>query len=108
MIEDDLLILYICGKPAACVVALDKNSGKESWKALNDSFTYSSPIILSAAGQRQLIVWTQEAVTSLEPTTGKTWWRERNGSLIAPARDAPGAGAPAGDAPAEAPGKAPG
>jgi outer membrane protein assembly factor BamB len=77
LIEDDLLILYMCGKPAACVVAFDKNSGKEAWRALDDSFTYSSPIILTAGGQRQLIVWTQEAVTSLNPRTGKIWWREQ-------------------------------
>jgi outer membrane protein assembly factor BamB len=76
LIEDELLILYICGQPAACVVALEKNSGKEAWKALDDSFTYSSPIILTAGGRKQLIVWTQEAVTSLDPTTGRTWWRE--------------------------------
>jgi len=76
LIEGRLLILYICGKPGACVVAFEKNSGKEVWRALDDSFTYSSPIILSAGGKKQLIVWTQEAVTSLDPKTGKTWWRE--------------------------------
>ena len=77
LIEDHLLILYICGKPAACVIALERDSGKEVWKALDDSFTYSSPIIVSAGGRKQLIVWTQEAVTSLDPLTGRTWWRER-------------------------------
>lgn len=77
LIEGELLILQICAKPAACVVALDRNSGKEKWKALDDSFTYSSPIIITAGGRKQLIVWTQEAVTSLDPATGKTWWRER-------------------------------
>ena len=77
LIEDDLLILYICGKPAACVVALNRNSGKEVWRALDDAFTYSSPIVLTAGGKRQLIVWTQPAVTSLDPATGQTWWRER-------------------------------
>src|SRR6266536_3158866 len=76
LIEDKLLILQICAKPTACVVAFDKNSGKEAWRALDDSFTYSSPIILTAGGRKQLIVWTQEAVTSLDPATGKTWWRE--------------------------------
>jgi outer membrane protein assembly factor BamB len=76
LIEDDLLILYICGKPAACVVALDRNTGQEAWRALDDSFTYSSPIICTAGGKKQLIVWTQEAVTSLDPETGRTWWRE--------------------------------
>jgi len=76
LIEDELLILYICGKPAACVVAFDKNSGKEAWRALDDAFTYSSPISLMAGGRKQLIIWTQEAVTSLDPSTGRTWWRE--------------------------------
>jgi outer membrane protein assembly factor BamB len=78
LIEGDLLILYLCGgKPGACVVAFDRNTGKEVWRALDDSFTYSSPIVVTAGGQKQFIVWTQEAVTSLDPATGKTWWRER-------------------------------
>ena len=76
LIEDELLILQICAKPAAGVVAFDKNTGKEAWKALDDSFTYSSPVIFTAGGKRQLIVWTQEAVTALDPSTGLTWWRE--------------------------------
>lgn len=76
LIEDDLLILFMCGKPDACVVAFDRNTGREVWRALDDAFTYSSPIVLTAGGQRQLIIWTQEAVTSLNPATGRTWWRE--------------------------------
>ena len=80
LIEDGLLILYICGKPAACVVAFDHKTGKEIWRALDDAFTYSSPIILTAGGRKQLIVWTQQAVTSLDPATGRTWWRELLGT----------------------------
>jgi outer membrane protein assembly factor BamB len=76
LIEGDLLLLNICGKPAACVVAFNKNSGKEVWRALDDSFTYSSPIVVTAGGKRQMIVWSQEAVTSLEPNTGAILWRE--------------------------------
>jgi outer membrane protein assembly factor BamB len=77
LIEDELLILYICVKPSASVVALDRISGKEAWRALDDSFTYSSPIIVTAGGRKQLIVWTQQAVTALDPNTGRTWWREQ-------------------------------
>ncbi|MCC7375170.1 MAG: PQQ-like beta-propeller repeat protein [Verrucomicrobiales bacterium] len=76
LIEGDLLILQIFAKPGAAVVALDKGSGREVWRALDDSFTYSSPIVFTAGGQRQLIAWTQAGVTSLDPRTGKTWWRE--------------------------------
>jgi outer membrane protein assembly factor BamB len=77
LIEGDLLILFIGGQPKACVVALDKNSGKEIWKSLDESVTNSSPIVVTAGGRRQLIVWTQESVTSLNPRTGETWWRQR-------------------------------
>jgi outer membrane protein assembly factor BamB len=77
LIDDDLLILFIGGKPGACVVALHKDSGKEVWKALAESLTFSSPIIVTSGGKKQLIVWTQESVTSLDPATGKTWWRQR-------------------------------
>lgn len=76
LIENGLLILYICGKPSACVVALDKHSGKEMWRALDDPFSYSSPIVFTAGGKKQLVIWTQAAVTSLDPATGRTWWRE--------------------------------
>jgi outer membrane protein assembly factor BamB len=77
LIEGSLLILFIGGKPGACVVALYKDTGKEIWKALDESMTFSSPIVISSGGKRQLIVWTQESVTSLDPATGKTWWRQR-------------------------------
>ncbi|MEA3209834.1 MAG: outer membrane protein assembly factor BamB [Chthoniobacter sp.] len=76
LIEGDLLILVTGGMPDACVLAFDKENGKEVWRALNDKWTYSSPIVISAGGKRQLIVWTPDAITSLDPATGKTWWRE--------------------------------
>jgi outer membrane protein assembly factor BamB len=77
LIEGDLLILFIGGKPDACVVALHMDTGKEVWKALDESLTFSSPIVVSSGGHKQLIVWTQESVTSLDPAAGKTYWRQR-------------------------------
>ena len=78
LIEGDLLILVIGGKPGACVVAFDKRTGKEVWRALDDPpRAFSSPIVVSTGGQRQLIVWTPKGVTSLNPSTGQIWWRER-------------------------------
>ncbi len=76
LIDGDLLILFIGGKPDACLVALNKDNGKEVWKALDESLTFSSPIIVASGGKKQLIVWTQESVTSLDPADGKTYWRQ--------------------------------
>jgi outer membrane protein assembly factor BamB len=77
LIEGNLLILFIGGKPGACVIALNKDTGKEVWKALEESLTFSSPIVIASGGKRQLIVWTQESVTSLDPASGKTYWRQQ-------------------------------
>src|SRR6185503_13738978 len=76
LIEANLLILFTGAKPGACVIALDKKTGKEVWKALNESVSNSSPLVIAAGGKRQLIVWTGESVTSLNPATGETYWRE--------------------------------
>jgi outer membrane protein assembly factor BamB len=76
LIEGNLLILFAGGKPGACVIALDKRTGKEVWKALNEVLSNSSPLIIVAGGKRQLIVWTNESVASLNPVTGETYWRE--------------------------------
>lgn len=77
LIEGDQLILFAGGKPDACVIALNKETGKECWKALEESLTFSSPIVITSGGSRQLIVWTQESVTSLNPATGTPFWRQR-------------------------------
>lgn len=76
LIEGNLLILFTGAKPDACVLALDKETGNEIWKALDESVSNSSPVIIDASGKRQLIVWTGESVTSLNPATGETYWRE--------------------------------
>ena len=75
LIEGNLLILVAGARPGGCVIALDKRTGKEVWKALDDSQSSSSPLIVVAGGKRQLIVWTGSSVTSFNPATGETYWR---------------------------------
>jgi hypothetical protein len=53
LIEGELLILLIGGKPGACVVAFHKDTGKEVWRALEESLTFSSPIVITSGGKRQ-------------------------------------------------------
>lgn len=77
LIEKDLLIVPVGAKPGACVIAFNKSTGEQVWKALDEEPSASSPIVIDAGGKRQLIVWTPQAVTSLDPATGNTYWRER-------------------------------
>ena len=78
LVEGDLLIAMIGGEPDAKIVALDKATGREVWRALeNTSETgYSSPIVIDAGGVRQLIVWHATALTSLNPATGDVYWEQ--------------------------------
>jgi outer membrane protein assembly factor BamB len=76
LIEGGLLILFTGAKPGASVLAVDKMTGKEVWKALDDQVSNSSPLAVTVAGRRQLIVWSDNALTSLDPATGRTYWRE--------------------------------
>lgn len=76
LIEGGRFIAFVGAKPAATVVALDAKTGREVWKALDERVSSSSPVVIQAGGRRQLIVWTDAAVTSLDPASGRMWWRE--------------------------------
>jgi outer membrane protein assembly factor BamB len=75
LVEGDLLIVCAGGQPEASVIALDRNTGAERWRALKDRPAYSAPIVITAGGCRQVIVWTADTVTALEPATGKVYWQ---------------------------------
>ena len=72
---DGRKVICIVGGKDNAVVALDKDTGKEIWKALSSSEAgYSTPVIIEAGGKRQLIVWHPEALNGLDPETGKLYW----------------------------------
>lgn len=69
-------ILYcITGGEGACVVALDRKTGKELWRKLSPTQPgYSTPTIIEAAGKRQLLVQHADAVVALDPASGAFLW----------------------------------
>jgi outer membrane protein assembly factor BamB len=74
LIYNNLVILHIGGE-GACIVALNKDTGDEVWRALNDRAQYSAPILLQQAGQPVVICWTGDSVAGLAAPTGKVLWR---------------------------------
>lgn len=75
LIYGNLVIQQVAGSNGACMVAFDKKSGEERWKALDEKAGYSSPIIIEQAGQDVLVCWTGESLSGLDPATGKVHWR---------------------------------
>jgi len=75
LIYKDLVILQIGGADGACMVALDRISGKERWRALDDRASYSAPKIIKQAGRDVVVVYTGDHVAGLEPASGKVHWK---------------------------------
>ncbi|MBI4623051.1 MAG: PQQ-binding-like beta-propeller repeat protein [Verrucomicrobia bacterium] len=90
LVDGDRLICLVGGE-GHTVVAFDRETGAERWRALPAKEPgYSAPLICEAGGRRQLIVWDTEAVNGLDPETGRVYWSEpfktKLGHAIATAR----------------------
>lgn len=71
--------LYLQAGNAA--VKLDKRTGQALWRALNNvngsimnNGAFSSPVLATVAGQKQLLVQTREQLAGLDPETGQQLW----------------------------------
>src|SRR5258707_12595457 len=65
-------LICLVGGEKGLVVAFDKDTGKEIWHALFSKETgYCPPMIFQTGARRELIIWSPEAVTALEPETGR-------------------------------------
>lgn len=75
---DGQKLITLAGGPGSVAVALDKDTGKELWRALDaPSLGYCPPSIIEAGGRRQLLIWHPQALNSLDPETGKLFWSEK-------------------------------
>lgn len=74
LIDNDKVIIQLGADSNACVVALDRKTGKEIWRALEDKASYSAPIIIQQGGKRVLLCWTGERIAGLNPATGELYW----------------------------------
>jgi outer membrane protein assembly factor BamB len=90
------LIAIAGGKANAKVVAFDKHTGKEVWRALssdNSEPGYSQPIYIEN-GRSQVVIWHATALESLDPETGAVLWSQpfrvtMNTPIATPAWNAP-------------------
>jgi hypothetical protein len=76
LLVDGDRLYTLAGGEGSAVVALNKHTGEELWRALStEEVGYSPPMIHELAGKRQLIVWLSEALYGLDPATGKEYWK---------------------------------
>jgi outer membrane protein assembly factor BamB len=72
----DLLILLCDHARESYLVALDRRTGKERWKADRGRgrASHSTPLVVPAPGGDELIVNSSERIDAYDPATGKLLW----------------------------------
>ncbi|MBL8217077.1 MAG: PQQ-like beta-propeller repeat protein [Bryobacterales bacterium] len=78
LIDGDRLIALVGGRPNAKMMAFDKRTGKELWRALDHEAEpgYGQPILTTANGIRQVLIWHATALAALQPETGRVLWQQ--------------------------------
>ncbi len=72
---DGKKLVTLAGGDGSHVVALDKDTGKEIWKAgTQPEQGYSPVFITEAGGKRQMIVSGTKSIYSVNPETGEQYW----------------------------------
>ncbi len=74
LVVGDKVIVQAGGAKGRSVVAYDKQSGNAIWRVLDDPAAYSSPMLVSLAGQEQLLVVTDHRAVGLQVSDGALLW----------------------------------
>ena len=74
LIVNEMVIVQPGGRNGWSVVAYDKTSGEVIWHALDDIQGYTSPMDVTLAGQRQILIVTAERAAGLNVADGAVLW----------------------------------
>lgn len=73
LVDGELVVVQPCGKRGA-VVAFDRTSGKEQWAVGGNLGGYSSPVVGTFGGVRQVVAMTGDSVVGVSLPDGKLLW----------------------------------
>jgi outer membrane protein assembly factor BamB len=74
LIVDDKVVVLPGGRSGKSVIAYNKDTGSPVWQSLNDKQAYVSPMLVTLAGQRQILMVSAQRVAGLAPEDGKLLW----------------------------------
>jgi outer membrane protein assembly factor BamB len=75
VLDGDHLIVHLGARDGGCLMALERKTGKEVWRALTDPAGYCTPVVIHPKSGKQIIIWTPEHVHGVEAATGKALWK---------------------------------
>lgn len=75
VLDGDRIIVQVGSENRASLVAFDKISGKELWRSQSDLAAYTSPMVGTLAGIRQVVTATCEGLLGVAVEDGALLWR---------------------------------
>lgn len=70
----DKLLLVNASVESGSLIALDKLTGKEVWKAGGVRSAWNTPLLVDAKSRREVVVSTESRLLSFDPNDGKPLW----------------------------------
>ena len=71
---DDLIVVSVGGQDGRSLVAYSRDSGEPAWHAGDDLASYSSPIVATLGGVRQIVVLNNSSIAGHDPASGRQLW----------------------------------
>jgi outer membrane protein assembly factor BamB len=75
IVEQGLLIAHVGGHDKGALTAFDAASGAVKWSYDADGPAYSSPIVVTLGGVRQIVTFTQKELVGIDVKNGKLLWK---------------------------------
>ncbi|HEV7891961.1 MAG TPA: PQQ-binding-like beta-propeller repeat protein [Pyrinomonadaceae bacterium] len=74
LVVDDKVVVIPGGANGKSVVAYNAKTGERVWGALGDAASYTSPMLVTLAGRRQILAVTARRVAGIAPEDGSVLW----------------------------------
>ena len=74
LVVGNTVVVLPGGPNGRSVVAYDRHTGKRVWSALDDRASYASPMLVTLAGVRQILAFTETRLVGLSPDDGTLLW----------------------------------
>jgi outer membrane protein assembly factor BamB len=77
LVVDGLVVVVAGGPNGRSLVAHDAETGESRWAGGDDGAGYSSPMVATLAGVRQIVVFNLGGLVGHDPATGEVLWRDQ-------------------------------
>jgi outer membrane protein assembly factor BamB len=75
VVDKGMLIAHVGGHDKGALTAFDLESGAVKWSNEADGPAYASPIVVTLAGVRQVVTFTQKEFVGVDSASGKLLWK---------------------------------